>query len=91
MIRNVQALFQALNNEVSFCKKCEIVLLSCSTGRKIDSFVQKIANATKCKVYAPKRLCYPEPYNKDPLLSPVEINGVKTSEKNNFRKYIPRN
>ena len=48
---NVTEMVKALKNEETFCSKCFIYLVSCEVG--LGVLPQKIANESKCTVYAP--------------------------------------
>jgi RHS repeat-associated protein len=49
----------ALSSDACFCKDCTIYILACNTG--LGGMPQALANATGCKVFAPKGYCSPNP------------------------------
>ena len=99
---NAYALFTELriqleNRAGGFCKGCVIWYISCNTG--LSSFVQKIANATRCTVYAPKGYARGNDYTKRktrisksgnslPDVSASSRNGQKAAD-GLFRQYNP--
>lgn len=78
--RNAYALFTELRTQLEnkaggFCRNCIIWYISCNTG--LSTFVQKIANATRCTVYAPKGYACGNAYTKGKTHISKTSNGLR--------------